>query len=138
LVLEPVDGTQAANIDIAAVILDDQGKVVSSFENRLTVKVNSTDVKSPPPDSVSYNHFAAIKPGLYQVRVAARDAREGRSGSGFQWIEIPDLDSKTLALSTLIVAERSMGTDSAPRMDPSQPFDQVRLNIDHHLSRTSH
>ena len=85
-----------------------------------------------------YNHFSVIKPGLYQVRVAARDAKEGRSGSGFQWIEIPDLESKTLALSTLIVAERRVGTDGAPGMDPTKPFDQVRLNIDHHFSRTSH
>src|SRR5712691_5640779 len=36
VVLEPVGGTQTAHIDIAAVILNDQGKVVSSFENRLT------------------------------------------------------------------------------------------------------
>ncbi len=143
LVLESVGGTQAANIDIAAVILDTQGKVVSSFENRLTMKVNSPDIKSPPPDSVSYNHFAAIKPGLYQVRVAAREAKGGRSGSGFQWIEIPDLESKTLALSTLIVGERKQGAEGQPRVDPSKPgadkdpFDQVRLNVDHHFSRTS-
>ena len=141
--LEPVGGTQTAYIDIAAVILNDQGKVVSSFENRLTMKVNSTD-KSAPPDSVAYNHFSPIKPGLYQVRVAARDEKEGRSGSGFQWIEIPDLESKTLALSTLIVGERKLGTEGAPRIDPSKPgaekdpFDQVRLNIDHHFTRTSH
>jgi VWFA-related protein len=142
--LESVGGTPTAYIDIAAVILNDQGKVVGTFENRLTMKVNSNDVKSPMPDSVSYNHFSAVKPGLYQVRVAARDAKEGRSGSGFQWIEIPDLESKTLALSTLIVGERKQGAEGAPRIDSSKPggdkdpFDQVRLNIDHHFTRTSH
>ena len=141
--LESVGATQAAHIDIAGVILNDQGKVVSSFENRLTMKLNSTD-KSSPPDSVLYNHFSAIKPGLYQVRVAARDAKEDRSGSGFQWIEIPDLESKTLALSTLIVGERKVDAESPPRIDPGKPggdkdpFDQVRLNVDHHFTRTSH
>ncbi|PYS84867.1 MAG: hypothetical protein DMF70_04965 [Acidobacteria bacterium] len=142
--LEPVGATRAANIDIAGLILDIQGKVVSSFENRLTIKINSTDVKSSPPDSVSYNHLAAIKPGLYQVRVAARDAKQGRAGSSFQWIEIPDLESKTLALSTLIVGERKLGAEGPPRIDPSKPggdkdpFDQVRLNVDHRFTRTSH
>jgi len=77
------------------------------------------------------------------VRVAAREAKGGRSGSGFQWIEIPDLESKTLALSTLIVGERKQGAEGQPRVDPSKPgadkdpFDQVRLNVDHHFSRTS-
>jgi hypothetical protein len=144
VVLESVGAMQTAHIDIAAVILNDQGKVVGSFENHLTMKVNSTDVKSPPPDSILYNHFSAIKPGLYQVRVAARDAKEGRSGSGFQWIEIPDLESKTLALSSLIVGERKLGPEGPPRIDSSKPggdkdpFDQVRLNVDHHFTRTSH
>ncbi|HVS83205.1 MAG TPA: VWA domain-containing protein [Pyrinomonadaceae bacterium] len=144
VVLESVGATQAADIDVAGVILDVQGKVVSSFENRLTMKVNSTDVKSPPPDSLSYNHFSAIKPGLYQVRVAAREAKHGRAGSGFQWIEIPDLASKTLALSTLIVGERKLDAEGPPRIDPSKPggdqnpFDQVRLNVDHRFARSSH
>ena len=144
VVLEPVGATQTAHIDIAAVILNDQGKAVSSFENRLTINVNSADPKSPPPDSLSYNHLSAIKPGLYQVRVAARDEKEGRSGSSFQWIEIPDLESKTLALSTLIVGERRLGPAGAPRVDPNKPggdkdpLDQVRLNIDHRFTRTSH
>ncbi len=144
VVLESVGATQAADIDVAGVILDVQGKVVSSFENRLTMKVNSTDVKSPPPDSISYNHFSAIKPGLYQVRVAAREAKHGRAGSVFQWIEIPDLASKTLALSTLIVGERKLGAEESPRVDPSKPggdqnpFGQVRLNVDHRFARSSH
>ena len=84
-----------------------------------------------------------IKPGLYQVRVAARDEKDGRAGSGFQWIEIPDLESKALALSTLIVGERKVGAEGPPRIDPGKagpdkdPFDQVRLNVDHHFTRTS-
>jgi VWFA-related protein len=141
--LEPVGATQAAHIDIAAVILNDQGKVVSSFENRVTINVNSNDPKALPPDSLSYNHLSAIKPGLYQVRVAAREAKQGREGSGFQWIEIPDLASRTLALSTLIVGERRLGSEEPARVDPSKPggdkdpFDQVRLNIDHRFARTS-
>src|SRR5712691_795824 len=144
VVLEPVGATRAANVDIAGLILDVDGKVVSSFQDRLTIKVNSTDIKSPPPDSLSYNHFSAIKPGLYQVRVAAHEAKQGRAGSGFQWIEIPDLASKTLALSTLIVGERRLGAEDAPRVDPSQPggdknpFGQVRLNVDHRFARSSH
>jgi VWFA-related protein len=141
--LETTGATQGANIDIAGLILDVEGKVVSSFENRLTIKVNSADPKSTPPESLLYNHFSAIKPGIYQVRVAAREAKQGRMGSGFQWIEIPDLASKTLALSTLIVGERRPGADDPPRGDQNKPggeqspFGQVRLNVDHRFARSS-
>lgn len=142
LVLEPAGAARAASIDIAGLILDTQGKVVGSFENHLTIKDNSADSKSPPPESVSYNHFSAIKPGIYQVRVAARETKQGRAGSGFQWIEIPDLASKTLALSSLIVGEQRTGAEDSPRVDQKpggdqNPFSQVKLSVDHRFDRTS-
>src|SRR5688500_19560535 len=42
-----------------------------------------------------------ICPGLYQVRVAARDALSGRVGTAKSWIQIPDLSAKKLTLSSL-------------------------------------
>ncbi|MFL6258062.1 MAG: hypothetical protein ACJ74T_23880 [Pyrinomonadaceae bacterium] len=34
-----------------------------------------------------------LKPGIYQVRVAARDERSGVLGSASQWVVIPDLST---------------------------------------------
>ena len=47
-----------------------------------------------------------MKPGLYQVRVAATDRKGGPVGSVWDWIEIPDFSAKKLALSSLLVGER--------------------------------
>ncbi|HEY9401856.1 MAG TPA: hypothetical protein VIQ24_04145, partial [Pyrinomonadaceae bacterium] len=56
--------------------------------------------------SVLYNHQVGLAPGLYQVRVAARDARSGRVGGAAEWVEIPDLKSGRLTLSSLQLGER--------------------------------
>ena len=142
VVLEPIGGLPTAYIDIEGAIFDESGKSVGTFDNRFTIKARSLDAKTPP-ESLSYNHFSAIKPGIYQVRVAVRDAKEGRLGSAFQWIEIPNLDSKTLALSTLIAAERESTADNSPLIDPAKTgkpqslFGQLRLNVDHRFARTS-
>jgi VWFA-related protein len=144
LELESLGPTPEAHIDLAGVILDDEGRTVGSFGNRLTIKAESPDLKMSLPENLIYNHSAPIKPGLYQVRVAAREAKHGRAGSSFQWIEIPDLASKTLALSSLVVGESKLpGSEPPPVVDPSKPgaeqnpFGEVRLNVDHRFSRTS-
>ena len=145
LVLENQGGQQVAVLDVAGGVYDDQGKPVSSFNKRLTIKSSSTSANTPPPDAVYYNHFCTIKAGLYQVRVAAVDSKQGRAGSAVRWIEIPDLSSKALTLSSLIVGERKplleVETSSADATDPAkspEPIRRVSLNIDHRFASTSH
>lgn len=144
LVLENQAGQQVGILDLAGGVFDDQGKPVSSFNKRLTIKSKSSDAKTPPPDHLYYNHFTTIKPGLYQVRIAAVDTKQGRAGSAMRWIEIPDLSSKALTLSSLIVGERKPPTEveasSADATDPTkspEPIRQVSLNIDHRFANTS-
>ncbi|MDX6385451.1 MAG: hypothetical protein QOK48_3024 [Blastocatellia bacterium] len=144
LVLENQAGQQVAILDLAGGVFDDQGRPVSSFNKRLTIKSKSSDAKAPPPNNVYYNHFTTIKPGLYQVRVAAVDTKQGRAGSAVSWIEIPDISSKALAMSSLIVGERKQSAEvepsSADASDPAkspEPIRQVSLNIDHRFANTS-
>ena len=145
LVLENQDGQPVAAIDVAGGVYDDQGKPVSSFNKHLTIKSKSTEAKPPPPENVYYSHFTTIKPGLYQVRVAAVDGKQGRAGSAVRWIEIPDLTSKALTLSSLIVGERKTESEvepsSADASDPSKSPEAIRqvfLNVDHRFAGSSH
>src|SRR6185436_13260109 len=102
------DGKQSAAIDLAGVVLNDQGKPAGSFKTRLNVTPLSQQSATSDP-SVVYSHKVALKPGIYQIRVAARDDKSGRVGSAAQWIEIPDLSSKKLTLSTLMLGGQFVG-----------------------------
>jgi VWFA-related protein len=143
LVFESQAGQRVANIDLGGGVFDDQGKSISSFSKRLTLKPKS-DATASPPDNVYYNHFCALKPGLYQVRVAAVDQKQGRVGSAVRWIEIPDLSSKALTLSSLLVGERKAESQGPAPLDATEPgttpdaFRQVNLNVDHRFARSSH
>jgi len=71
--------------------------------------------------TASSTHQVAVGPGLYQVRVAARDELSGRVGSAHAWIEIPDLASRRLTLSSVIVGARrtpasTNASDGAPAL----------------------
>jgi hypothetical protein len=61
-----------------------------------------------------------------------------------QWIEIPDLSSKTLAMSSLIVGEKKAETETRQiEADPNgpetaeNPFRELILNVDHRFARSS-
>src|SRR5262249_15154079 len=79
LTFEPQGEVPTAVVDVAGVVLNDQGKSVSTFSKRVTVRAGSKSGASLP-NNFFYNHFALIKPGLYQVRVAAVDVKQGTRG----------------------------------------------------------
>jgi len=144
ITMEVVNNLVRSEIDVAGAIFDDQGKVVHSFKKHLTIRGAANNPVAAPPDHILYNDYSAIKPGLYQIRVAAIEAKDRRIGSATAWIEIPDLDTKTLALSTLLVAERpaeaeltSLSAGEKAEEKKRDPFADVALNVDHRFARTS-
>jgi VWFA-related protein len=137
------DGAVGAILDVAGIVLNDQGKSISSFNKHFTIKGAATNTNSKPPENIFYNHFSLVKPGLYQVRVAAFDAKTGMRGSAYQWIEIPNVANKELALSSLIVGEKKTENGVLPldatATDPQQPepLKRVIVNVDHKFASSS-
>ena len=125
------DGKQPATIKLAGVILNDRGKIAASFQTQLKVEPVST----APADvsGVIYNHHNPLVPGIYQVRVAARDERSGRVGSAMQWVVIPDLSSRKLTLSSLLVGGQVLENAKSKAASP-----QVQLSVDRRFSRSEH
>lgn len=123
------DGKQPATVDLVGLVLNEQGKQVSNFSKRLTV-VPSASTSGEQP-GVIYNYKAPLAPGLYQVKAAARDARGGQLGSAVQWIEIPDLSKKQLALSSLHLGGRQVGGGA----DGSAP--QIQFSVDRRFPRST-
>jgi VWFA-related protein len=90
-----------AVVDLVGAVVNEGGKPVSEFEQDLTV----TPLRTKSRRRVVYNHQVAVQPGIYQVRVAARDRKSGRSGSATQWLEVSDLKKGGFGLSSLFVGE---------------------------------
>jgi hypothetical protein len=131
---DPLD-KQPREIEVVGIILNDEGKVSNGFNERLTANATAPGQASPQEKTVFQVARTQIKPGLYQVRVAARDARSGRKGSAMQWIMVPDLSSKRLALSSLLIGEKPLEITAAKAsVDAEQ---RARLSINNRFSRNS-
>lgn len=104
----PTNGKQVATLDLGGVVYNDQGKRVSSFQNQLRVNPPANaGTDTARKRGIVFNYQAKLKPGLYQVRVAALDDKTGRVGSATQWIEIPDFTSRRLILSSVVIGEHA-------------------------------
>lgn len=122
------DGKQPATIKLAGVILNDKGKIATSFKNQLNV--NPVNGRESDASGVIYNEHTPLSPGIYQVRVAARDEKSGHVGSAMQFVVIPDLATRQLTTSSVLlggqVLENARSKDTSP---------QIQLSVDHRFSR---
>jgi VWFA-related protein len=104
------ENKKPARVTIAGIVLNDQGKAAATFKTGLEVRQRVRDDEAPDTSNVIYNSPAVLKPGIYQVRVAARDDRSDLVGSAMEWIVIPDLSTKQLSMSSLILGIENVTT----------------------------
>jgi VWFA-related protein len=104
---EGADGKIQAVIDLSAVYFDEKGVIKDSFMDRIVSTAPDLEKTKNFRNDIMFTYPAKLPPGLYQVRVAARDDKSGKVGSAQAWIEIPDLANKKLAMSSLLLGERT-------------------------------
>lgn len=118
------DEKLSSSVDFAGAVFDHEGKSTSTFGQKVTVPETSRSGRK-----LTYTHTVFPRPGLYQVRVVARDALTGRVGTAKSWIHIPDLSAKKLTLSSIVVGERR-ASNAVETVAPGPLFSkQVPLNI---------
>jgi hypothetical protein len=101
--------SRVALADVWGVAIDDRGSF-ASFKQVLTISHGM--IHRSRRRFVQWSQQLQLPPGLYQVRVAARDRRTGRTGTASQWVEIPEPTSP--ALSSIFLAEARTDTSPAP------------------------
>ena len=125
---------ERAAVDLLGVVLDDRGQTVTGVKHALTF--DPREAMAEARARVLYTYQFKVEPGLYQVRVALRDRKTGRTGSAQEWVEIPDFRKGQLTLSSVLLAER---TSNVPpeALTPEKLSEGVLLNVDRRFARAS-
>jgi len=113
------DGKIQAILDLAGVFFDEKGQPRASFGERLVTTAASLEASKEYRNDITYTYPVVLPAGLYQVRVAARDEKSGRTGGAHGWIEIPDLTKKQLEASSLLLGEKIPETISNVSSPPT-------------------
>jgi hypothetical protein len=97
-------GQQPATVEVGAGVYDENGTLTASLETeRKTIGLAPSAAEQAPQEGITYQKGAALDPGRYQVRLAVREPATGTLGSASQWMEIPDLATGRLSLSSLFL-----------------------------------
>ena len=82
-----------------------EGEAVDKYGRTETMRVSDVAYRQAREHGLIYTLDVPLKrAGAYQLRIAVRDAPSSRVGSANQFIEVPDLRKKLLALSGLAVS----------------------------------
>jgi hypothetical protein len=106
--LEPLNAATDRKVNLAATAIDTDSK--SHGTHRQTIDISSRTGRRQQPDLPSH---LPLPPGRYMVRLAAES--EGRTGTVFTDVEVPDFTKDPLSLSGLVL-QRSPATPVADKV----------------------
>lgn len=100
------NGQYKAVLEAVAVTFDENGRPVDDTQRVFTLRgdEHSRDLAIKNGLVLTVQH-AAEKPGPYQMRVAVRDAESKKMGTATQFVEVPDLKRKKLAVSGILIKQ---------------------------------
>jgi len=105
------DGRQRAAVELHSVIFGDDGRVVGQATRSATLNLSQSDYEYAMRNGLQLVFDNPVKrAGAYQIRIAARDRTSSRIGSAGQFVAVPDLTKKKLAVSGIVMGT---GRDSA-------------------------
>ncbi len=97
------DSHQQSLLDVVTLVFDEKGKVVGNLSERLNLSLRPQVFDSVRRNGFTYRKVVALKPGFHQVRLAIREEGSGMVGSATRWVEVPDIKTKKLTLSSLLM-----------------------------------
>jgi VWFA-related protein len=104
-------------LDVATSILDELGRAVETKSETLEGSLLARPYELARANGFRVTRRVALKPGLYQVRVAVREAATSRVGTATSLLEVPDAGRGRLVPTSLFLAESASetGTVFSPR-----------------------
>ena len=93
-----------ADLEIAVAVYDETGDLVGSVSgDRAQLSLTEESYRRALADGLTVQRTVPLPPGRYQVRLAAREATRSLLGSAHAWVEIPDVASRPLTLSSVFL-----------------------------------
>ncbi len=98
------NGRKLLRMDLAAFAFDETGAAADVTVHRINLEFNEQQYRQVIANGLAYRRdFPLKKPGAYQFRAVLRDDESGATGTAGQFIQIPDLCKKRLAISGLVL-----------------------------------
>ena len=99
------DGWQQTVLDVFAVTFGDNGEPLDQYNKTETIRMRGATYEQIRREGLVYFLNVPVKKaGAYQFRIAVRDNGSSKIGSASQFVEVPDIKKRRLALSGLVIS----------------------------------
>ncbi len=106
------EGKREMKLELVAFAFNEQGAITDQVGRSFEMSYTEEEYQRILRDGLVYTSNIALKqPGAYQFRIVARDPATGKLGSAGQFIQIPDLKKKRLAMSGIVLAGTPKGAN---------------------------
>lgn len=120
------DGRHDVALSLTAALFGGNGELARGAHHDVTFGVLPGSLERLRQDGVVFHLDVPVeKPGPYQLRVALHDATSAATGTAHEFVHVPDLAKRRLALSGLIV-----GSDTSLTAATSPVAPAVRVALD--------
>jgi VWFA-related protein len=124
---EPDDWHQA-QFDVVAVTFGADGKIVDEVSRVDRLRVRGEAYERVLKAGFVYLVTVPIKkPGAYQLRVALRDQASERVGSSSQFVEVPDMKKRRLAISGILLGVSDQAQSTQPVLSNFDPANSAAV-----------
>ncbi|HJT67182.1 MAG TPA: VWA domain-containing protein [Pyrinomonadaceae bacterium] len=104
LTFKPVNDRQETSLEIHGVLFGDNGVPVEQVTHGLALSLKEAEFEKAKREGLRLRFdMPARRPGAYQVRIAVREGFGYKIGSAGQFVAVPDLRNKQLALSGVVL-----------------------------------
>jgi len=113
------DGLFANQVELSLFNVSEEGKAQRGVRAMLNLTIRPDTYQRVQTDGVRANPRIILPPGRYQLRVGARESLNGRTGSVFYDLQVPDFNRQPLMLGGLLLAAPSAQQSFAAVPDPA-------------------
>ena len=108
LMFTPVDGRQQASIEVHGAVFGDNGTIVDQIRRGATISLSDAEYATAKKNGLGLSVDIPVKrAGAFQVRVAIRDRKSQKLGSAGEFVTVPNLKNKNLAVSGIVLSSGS-------------------------------
>lgn len=130
LTFTPVNDRHETSLELNGAIFGENGAIEDQQKTAAVLSLKESEYQEALRDGLRLRFDMPAKhPGSYQVRIAVRDRTSTKIGSAGQFVAVPDLRQKRLALSGLVLRD-SAATASQITVMASPAARRLTLNSD--------
>ena len=100
------DGRYKDKLEVSGFVIDSRGKAVDTFSNTLDLNLLPKTYEEALTRGLLSTRTLGVRPGIYQLRMFVREESSGRIGTANNLVDIPDMKSDRLSLSSIFTDTR--------------------------------